>query len=217
VRKLSAETYAKKIASDSALSLLQHRSRCESVAMAQSEFQRFFVALHIIFDYAKSVRGHPLASKTRNELEVTLAVTLPAGEGDAGGKGGKDKGKEKDAKKGKDANLGPVPFREPIAPVLVSRGTMEQIPEVNGADEVVDPKAKKAPAKVKKNMSDLIAYLLSIVQLNCSAGVLILIGLFCVKLICLNTLMLRIIGQKRCRIRGSGSVQRNRKGHIRGS
>lgn len=141
-RKQSAETYTKKISSDVVVTMLQHRCRCESVAMAQSELQRFFVVLHLLFDYCKSVRGYEMRVKLLNELEATLPVTLP--ETDTGGK----KEKPKEAKKGKEVPGALVPFREPIAAVFVPRASMEAVPEVNG-EEAVDPKAKKAPAKVR--------------------------------------------------------------------
>jgi hypothetical protein len=141
-RKATAETYTKKVGADGVVTVLQHRVRCESVAMGQSELQRFFVVLHLIFDYSKSVRGYAMHAKVLNELEAALPVTLPAE--NEGGK--KDKAKE--AKKGKEAPGALVPFREPIAAVLVPRAGVEAVPEVNGGEEPADPKAKKAPAKV---------------------------------------------------------------------
>jgi hypothetical protein len=144
-RKQVAETYTKKIASDAVMSMLQHRARCEAVAMAQSELQRFFVALHLLFDYTKSVRGYEMHVKVLNELEVTLPVTLPV-ENEGGG--GKKEAKKETKKVDKNAPAALVPFREPVGLVLVPKGNMEAVPEVNGAEEAVDPKAKKAPAKV---------------------------------------------------------------------
>jgi hypothetical protein len=141
-RKQTAEVYTKKVSADAVVSMLQHRASCESVAMAQSELQRFFVVLHLLFDYAKSVRGYEMHIKVLNELEVTLPVTLPA-ESEGGKKDAK-----KEAKKGKEVAGAAVPFREPIAAVLVPKASMEAVPEVNGGEEAADPKAKKAPAKV---------------------------------------------------------------------
>jgi hypothetical protein len=141
-RKQAAEVYTKKVSADAVVTMLQHRCSCESVAMAQSELQRFFVVLHLLFDYAKSVRGYEMHIKVLNELEVTLPVTLPA-ESEGGKKDAK-----KEAKKGKEVAGAAVPFREPIAAVLVPKASMEAVPEVNGGDEAADPKAKKAPAKV---------------------------------------------------------------------
>ena len=144
-RKASAEVYTHKVSSDAVVLLLQHRCRCECVAMVQSELQRFFVALHLLFDYAKAVRGYEMRGKVLNELEATLAVTLPA---ETEGAGKKDVKGGKDAKKGKEVPGALVPFREPVAAVLVPRGSMEAVPEVNGTEEAADAKGKKAPAKV---------------------------------------------------------------------
>ena len=144
-RKQTAETYTKKIGADNVMSMLQHRTRCEAVAMAQSELQRFFVALHLLFDYTKSVRGYEMNVKILNELEVTLPVTVPDD-----GAGAKKDAKKETKKADKNAPAALVPFREPVGLVLVPKGSMEAVPEVNGGDEVVDPKAKKAPAKVNE-------------------------------------------------------------------
>lgn len=145
-RKQTAEAYTKKIGADNVMCMLQHRSRCEAVAMAQSELQRFFVALHLLFDYTKSVRGYEMHVKILNELEVTLPVTVPIEEG-----AGKKDAKKETKKADKNAPAALVPFREPVGLVLVPKASMEAVPEVNGGDEVVDPKAKKAPAKVRKS------------------------------------------------------------------
>ncbi len=95
--------------------------------------------------YAKAVRGYEMRGKVLNELETTLTVTLPA---ETEGAGKKDAKGGKDAKKGKEVPGALVPFREPVAAVLVPRGSMEAVPEVNGTEEAADAKGKKAPAKV---------------------------------------------------------------------
>jgi len=149
-RKKEAEAYSNKIANDSVVVLLMHACRCEAVSILQSEFQKFFVMLHLVFDIFKATKGYRLNSRIANGLEETLAVTLPSLDSDNKG------GKGKEVKKaGKDVKPGPVPFREPIAPVNLPVAAMQSIPDVNTTEEsITDPKAKgKAPpAKDKKSM-----------------------------------------------------------------
>lgn len=146
-RKKEAEAYCNKIANDSVVALLIHACKCEAVSILQSEFQKFFVMLHLVFDVFKATKGYRLNSRVANGLEETLPVTLPSSS-DADNKGGK--GKEPKKAVGKDIKLGPAPFREPIAPVNLPIVAMQSIPDVNAAEEsITDPKAKgKAPAKV---------------------------------------------------------------------
>ena len=84
-RKGEGDEYAKKVSSDGVVKVLQHRCRCEAAAMVQSEFQRFTVVLHVLFDYTKSVKGYELHQKILNDLEETLPVAWPEEGGAAAG------------------------------------------------------------------------------------------------------------------------------------
>ncbi len=153
-RRHAALEYVKQVAADAVLALAVHRCNCEAASLAQSEFNRFYVALHLLFDFAKSVKGFELQSRAVNELEASMplvlpsldAAALPAGKGKEGKSGG---GKEKEAAKkgGKNdaAKSVPVPFREAIPPVLLSMSSVSAMPEPKAAEVVVDPKAKKPP------------------------------------------------------------------------
>jgi hypothetical protein len=91
--KKEAEEYIKKLSLDSAVSIMLHRCRyyiiinfygcsellcfsprCESSAYIQGEIDRFYTALHLLFDFTKSVMGFEYQSRIATELEVTLSI-----------------------------------------------------------------------------------------------------------------------------------------------
>jgi hypothetical protein len=147
------------ISLDGNVSVLQYNGRYESAYFLQSELNRFFHSLQIIFDYAKSIQGFQCCEKIRNELEVLLPISAyEEMENEAGGKG-KDKGKEKDKKPaGKDKGGNSFQsYREPFAPYFMvnTQAILTQIPAgKNPVEEVVDPKAKAKGGKDKKGGDD---------------------------------------------------------------
>jgi hypothetical protein len=143
-RKRAALEYVKQVSADGVLSLTMHRCYSESAALVQAEFNRFYVALHLLFDYTKSVKGFEMQTRVLNEIEITLPLVVPSAEPVAPtGKGGKDAPKKEVPKKGKEVTKPlPVPFREPVPAVLLPGATLLKIPQPV-VEMAVDPKAKK--------------------------------------------------------------------------
>ncbi len=146
---------------DGNVAVFQYNGRYESAYFLQSELNRFYNSLQIIFDYAKSIQGFQCCEKIRNELEVLLQIS-PFDEVENDGGKGKDKGKDKEKKAtGKDKG-GNVfqPYREPLAPYFMvnTQSMINQVPAGKSpVEEVIDPKAKGKGGKDKKGADDGVA------------------------------------------------------------
>ncbi|KAJ1411999.1 hypothetical protein B484DRAFT_422950, partial [Ochromonadaceae sp. CCMP2298] len=107
-REHAAAQLVHKICSDNVLDLMISRCRCEGAGMAQSELQRFYTALNVLFDYTKGVGGYEVPQRVLNELEEALPIQVQ-GQGQEGGK--KDAKAGAGGKKDKNAIGGPAIFR----------------------------------------------------------------------------------------------------------
>lgn len=183
-RKKEADEMLDKVRLDGVLDLHKHRSHCEAAAFIQSEIDRFYISLHLLFDFSKSISSYDRRVLVANPLEETLPMAVPkdisallgdATAGAAGKAGGKD-GKGKDTKAaapaaGKDAKKGggkgeviitAVPFREPVSPILLPIQSMRSIPDPPVAEQpdgTADKSSKgKAPPKaaVKKGAEEVV-------------------------------------------------------------
>jgi len=140
----------KSISRDGMTSVFIHRCQAEGAALMQAEFKRFLVALHVLFDFTKGSAAFNGSKVMRNTLEACLEPVVPsletATEAPAGGKDAK-----KPADKGKKGEVAAaVAWRQVVPPVLLPSMMMKALPEKPAAvEEVVDPKAKKAPPPKK--------------------------------------------------------------------
>jgi hypothetical protein len=157
-RKRAAQEYIKQVGADGVLSLAMHRCYAESAALVQAELNRFYVTLHLLFDYTKSVKGFEMQTRVLNEMEVTLPLVVPSAEPVAPvGKGGKDAPKKEAAPKkgGKEVVKAlPVPFREPVPAVLLPGASLLKIPQPV-VEMAVDPKAKKPKVGIEASHSNI--------------------------------------------------------------
>lgn len=135
------------IASDGALAVLSHRSRCEAASLVQTELNRFIASCHTLLDTSKALCKFKNSSKVANELEETLPIGEIGGE-KVDAKGGKD-AKGKAPAKGKGAEIVITPYRDPVAPVILNMDAMASIPKPASAAAAVavDPKAKDGKGK----------------------------------------------------------------------
>jgi hypothetical protein len=152
-RKKEAENFLEKVKLDAVINLSIHRTQCEGSSLLQAEFSRFIAILHILFDATKSFVGFDYLNRYANVLEETLAVTIPSIESGGDAKDSKGKPAAKDAKKGAS---GPVPYRDPVTPILFDPITLTKIPEVKTPEpaEVLDAKGKPVKGKGKDKGED---------------------------------------------------------------
>ena len=158
VRRKEAYDYLTRAAADGAVELSIHVCESEAAAFLQAEYNRFHVALHVLFDYTKMVAGFDMGKRGWNNLEETLPPVLPplpfptpeassaagllakdAGKGavkPGGGtsvdsKAGSKTDPKKIAGKGKgvvEEDIPPAPYRDPIPPIAMPTAVMETLP-----------------------------------------------------------------------------------------
>jgi hypothetical protein len=165
-----------KFKKDNNISILIYHLRCEGMYLFQNEINRFYALLDVLFDFTKSIQTYEIHEKIANELELLLPASDPTKPMDANAKGGKDK--EKDKGKGKNTGGSTfTPYREPVAPFLVSstNSLVQGIP-LKEEEAPVDPKAK--PKKVRVSASPLplsvaiVSHLLSLPFVSIAVAVL---------------------------------------------
>lgn len=123
LRRTEAENSLAQIAGDGVISATKHRLNCEVASLLQAEMNRFNVALHLIFDFTKSVVGVSVTEKYSNELEETLKGAFDAEPSPSAGSKTSVKAKDtkKDDKKGKKGEEAEaVPFRVAVPKTIIT-------------------------------------------------------------------------------------------------
>jgi hypothetical protein len=153
-----------------AIVLFLHRCECEAVVFLQSELERFFVSLGLLFDYTKSTKSFDTTVAIANELELTLPVknlntnnnnTSPAKQQRNNKNEKNEKSKEKDhnnntaADKKNKKNVVTtevfVPYREPFAPLNLPKNEMLLLPtNSQKKNDVEKNNSKETKPKEKK-------------------------------------------------------------------
>ena len=184
-KKKEIDIYIARAAVDGILNLFIHTTELEATALLQSEYNRFIVSLHLLFDYTKSIATYDKSKKILNVLEETLPSTYSDSIGNLNSvsvvknerrtsvasaappnsinlinKKNKNNGLEKDntIKKG-GTNLNdnlPDPFRVPIPAVSLPLGIMLDIPKFSILSDPVEEDMKSVvPTKSVKGKSDV--------------------------------------------------------------
>ena len=143
-RRLEAEDMMSKIQNDGMTAIYIHRLHCEGVAFLQTELNRFIVTLHLIFDYLKSFVGRPLYEKYENDLEETIKSAYDPVDDEFKSRGKAKDHKSKETKKGKKGEAQvPVPYREAVPKLILSKRILELPTSSNDED-----KRSKSSSKV---------------------------------------------------------------------
>ena len=74
-KKKEIDIHIARMAVDGILNLFIHVTELEASALLQSEYNRFIISLHLLFDYTKSIATYDKSKQILNVLEETLPST----------------------------------------------------------------------------------------------------------------------------------------------
>jgi hypothetical protein len=155
-RRNEADEYLEtSIKSDGVVYFLMHRCKCEAISLIQSEINRFYVILHLLFDSTKALQSYPIKGRIYNSLEITL--DLP-GSGSSStpsvGKANNSKDKDKDKKKGGKGAVQVAeftPYREVIAnnfiPIIGMKDLREEVLDQGNLYKSAEVASEPTPVK----------------------------------------------------------------------
>eukprot|EP01038_Epipyxis_sp_PR26KG_P014000 gene14000-18777_t len=138
-RNQEAEEYLDSLKNDQQINLFIHSLKCENSILIQSELNRFYIILHLLFDSMKAIQGYDYcdAKKYCNPLEVTLGGSSSGGTSGSGGntkgasnsKNNKTPAKEstKSKKPSIESDVILVPYREVVSKSYINNNDNQSL------------------------------------------------------------------------------------------